>query len=447
VLLTSRVHPDGKGEVKELRKGVSTIIAEALLGPVAGPAADSDDPSSKAQVASDRVGGATSGLRNATGAPANVLNGIDVLKRDDFAPLKGKKIAIITNHTGRDREGKHLVELLNEADGVTIVRLFSPEHGLYGNLDEHVGHGKDEKTGLQVYSLYGKTRKPDKKMLEGVDTLVFDVQDVGARFYTYSATMGLCMEAAKENNIAIYVLDRPNPITGLVVDGPIADKEHLGFTAFRRIPVAHGMTFGELAQLFNSEFGGIGADLHVVQMENWKRPMWFDETGQMWVNPSPNMRNLTQATLYPGVCLLEATNLSVGRGTDQPFEIFGAPWIDGKKLSAALNGAKLPGLRFVPISFTPAKGSKLGEQRCEGVYILVTDRNALEPVRSGLTMAYHLHKLFGDKFEVDKVVRLLQNKNILEAMKKTDDPAKLPALWKDELEAFKKMREKYLIYK
>ncbi|HEV2293152.1 MAG TPA: DUF1343 domain-containing protein [Tepidisphaeraceae bacterium] len=382
----------------------------------------------------------------AKGATAEVLTGLDVLKRDNFAPLKGKNIAIVTNHTARDRQGNHIIDLLRKAEGVKIVALFSPEHGLYGTLDEKVGHGVDEKTGLKVWSLYGQTRRPTAEMLKGVDTIVFDIQDVGARFYTYSATMGICMEEAAKHKLAMFVLDRPNPITGENVDGPIADEDQLGFTAFRRIPVAHGMTFGELAQLFNTEYGGINADLHVVKMENWKRDMWWDETGLTWVNPSPNMRNLTQATLYPGVCLVEATNLSVGRGTDQPFELIGAPWIDGQKLSAAMNAANLPGLRTYPIEFTPAKGSKLGTQKCQGIFFLVTDRNTLEPVRSGVTLAHHLYKIHGDKFEVDKVVRLLQNKEIAEALK-TTDPAQVAEMWKDDVEQFKKLREKHLIYR
>jgi len=215
------------------------------------------------------------------GAPAEVLTGLDVLKRDNFAPLKGKNIAVVTNHTARDRDGTHIIDLLTKAEGVKIVALFSPEHGLYGTLDEQVGHGVDDKTGLKVWSLYGKTRRPTAEMLAGVDTIVFDIQDVGARFYTYSATMGICMEEAAKNKLAMFVLDRPNPITGLNVDGPTADEKHLGFTAFRRIPVAHGLTFGELAQLFNKEFGGINCDLHVIKMENWKRSMWWDETGPL----------------------------------------------------------------------------------------------------------------------------------------------------------------------
>jgi uncharacterized protein YbbC (DUF1343 family) len=373
-------------------------------------------------------------------------------RRGDASRLGGNRgcrrnIAIVTNHTARDRDGNHIIDLLMKAPDVKIVALFSPEHGLYGAVDEKVGHSTDPKTGLKVWSLYGETRRPTAEMLKGVDTIVYDIQDVGARFYTYSATLGICMEEAAKSKLAMFVLDRPNPITGLHVDGPIADEKKLGFTAFRRIPVAHGMTFGELAQLFNKEYGGINCDLHVIQMENWKRDMWWDETGLTWINPSPNMRNLTQAALYPGVCLIEATNVSVGRGTDQPFEQFGAEWIDGQKLAAAINASNLPGLRTCPIKFTPTKGSKYGGKELNGVFILVTDRDALEPVRSGLTMAYHLMKLHGDQFTVDKVVNLLQNQAVLDAMKQTDDPAKLPALWKDDVEQFKTLRAKYLIYK
>lgn len=384
--------------------------------------------------------------REASGAPAEVLTGLDILKRDNFGPLKGKKIAIITNHTGRDRDGNHIVELLHKAEGITIVSLFSPEHGLYGTLDEKVGHGTDEKTGLKVWSLYGETRRPTDEMLKGVDTLVFDIADVGARFYTYSATLGICMEEAAKRNIAFFVLDRPNPITGLIVDGPIADKKYFGFTAYGPMPVAHGMTFGELAQMYKGDFGVSDVDLHIVKMEGWKRDMWFDETGLLWQNPSPNMRNLTQALLYTGVCLIEATNVSVGRGTDQPFELFGAPWIDGKKLSAELNAARIPGLRAIPIEFKP-QSSKFKGEKCSGVFLLVTDRNALDPVAAGIHIASSLHKLFGDKFEVDKVVRLLHNDAALAAIKEGKDPKSIPAMWQKDLETFKKIREKHLIYK
>jgi uncharacterized protein YbbC (DUF1343 family) len=383
--------------------------------------------------------------RPARGAPADVLTGLDVLERDHFKPLQGKNIAIITNQTGRDRAGKTIVEVLTHAPGVKVVCLFSPEHGLYGIKDEKVGNSVDPTSGLRVWSLYGRTRQPTDEMLKGVDTLVYDIQDVGARFYTYSATLGLCMESAGEHKLGMYVLDRPNPITGLIVEGPLADKSHLGFTAFRPIPVSHGMTFGELAQLYKGAFG-VDCDLHVVQMENWKRSMWFDETGLTWINPSPNMRNLTQALLYPGICLLEATNVSVGRGTDQPFEMFGAPWIDGQKLAAALDGLNLPGLRFIPIEFTP-NSSKFKDEKCQGVYIIVTDRNTMQPVPAGVTICWTLKHLFGDKFEIAKVERLLQNHAAQQAIESATDPKTIPKTWQADLGKFKKMREKYLIYK
>jgi uncharacterized protein YbbC (DUF1343 family) len=383
--------------------------------------------------------------RSATGAPADVLCGLDVLKRDGFAPLKGKKIAIITNHTARSREGEHIIELLMKAQGVKIVCLFSPEHGLYGAVDEKVGNSTDPKTGLKVWSLYGETRRPTEEMLKGVDTLVFDIADVGARFYTYSATLGICMETAAKNKLAMFVLDRPNPCTGLLPEGPIADKKSQGFTAYGPMPVAHGMTFGELAQMYKGDFGVSECDLHVVKMEGWKRDMWFDETGLMWINPSPNMRNVTQALLYTGTCLLEATNVSVGRGTDQPFELFGAPWIDGRKLSAALNEQKLAGVRFVPIEFTPTS-SKFKDQKCQGVFIIVTDRNVIKPVEAGVAMAWTLNKLFGEKFESAKVVRLLQNEATQKAWMEATSPADVAKVWQSDLDAFKKIREKYLIY-
>ncbi len=384
------------------------------------------------------------GLRNASGPPAEVLCGIDILQRDNYKLLEGQRVALITNHTGRDRDGNRLVDLLVKAPNVQVVKLFSPEHGLYGTLDQHVSDTVDEATRLKVYSLYGQTRRPSPEMLEGVDTIVFDIQDIGARFYTYVATLGFAMEEAAKHKIRVVVLDRPNPITGLAVDGPINDRTERLFTGYGPLPVMHGMTVGELAHMFNKEYA-INCDLKVVQVEGWRRAMWWDETGLTWVNPSPNMRNLTQATLYPAVGLIEATNVSVGRGTDQPFELLGAPWIDGRKLSALLNAVELPGLRFVPIEFTPT-ATKFAKQACQGVYIIVTDRNALQTVRSGLTIGWALKTLFGEKFEVDKIDNLLLNKQALRMVKTTERPETLPELWREPLAAFKKMRANYLIY-
>lgn len=413
ILLTNAVHPDGKGTVIDLRRRVSTMVAAAITGAAYGP-------------------------------PAEVLCGIDLLERDGFRLLAGRKVALITNHTGRNRAGKRTVDLLLKAPDVKVVKLFSPEHGFYGQLDEKVGDTVDKATGLKVYSLYGETRRPTPEMLEGVDTIVYDIQDIGARFYTYSATLGYAMEAAAKHGLKMVVLDRPNPITGLIVDGPIADKERYGFTAYGPLPVVHGMTFGELALMCNTEYS-VNCDLTLVELQGWRRSMWWDQTGLMWVNPSPNMRNLTQAILYPAICLLEATNVSVGRGTDQPFEVFGAPWIDGQKLAAALNEAGLPGLRFIPIEFTPTS-SKFAKKPCQGVYVMVTDRQNVRLVLSGLTIAWELKRLFGKAFEIDKVINLLANAETLNNLKTAETPTTLPSGWLGPLGKFRDVRQKYLIY-
>ena len=422
ILLTNAVHPDGKGKVLALRRAVSTTAANALLG-----------PAPKAEL-------------NPEPRTLNpVLTGIDILIADHFKLLEGKHLAVITNHTGRDRNGNRTIDLLNAAPNCKVICLFSPEHGLYGAADEKVGHAIDEKTKLKVFSLYSQTKRPTDEMLAGVDTLLFDIQDIGARFYTYPATMAYCMEEAARRKLKMMVLDRPNPIGGVPIDGPIADKNHLGFTAYGPLPLVHGLTIGELARLFNTEYH-IDCDLTVVECKNYNHTLWWDEMGMMWTNPSPNMRNLTQATIYPAIGMLEAANLSVGRGADQPFETFGAPWIDGKKLAAALNAADLPGLRFIPVEFTPLS-SKFAKQLCQGCYVLVTDRTKLQPARTGLTIAFHLKQLFGDAFEIDRVGNLLQNDAVLAALKSTDNPATLPELWKHDLEKFMAVRAKYLSYK
>jgi uncharacterized protein YbbC (DUF1343 family) len=371
-----------------------------------------------------------------------VLTGIDVLKKEGFKRLAGKKVGLITNQTGRDREGNRTIDLIAAAANVKLVALFSPEHGIDGVLDEKIENSTDKKTGLKIYSLYGATHKPTPEMLAGVDALVYDIQDVGARFYTYSATLGICMQAAAENKIHFVVLDRPNPNTGLVADGPNADADHLGFTAFAPIPLVHGMTFGELARYYNGEMK-IGCDLDVVPMENWRRRMWWDETGLTWIDPSPNLRNPTAALLYPAVCLLEAANVSVGRGTDQPFEKFGASWIDGPKFAVALNGLKLPGVRFVPIAFEPS-ASKFRGERCQGVYVQVIDRNAFEPANSGVAIVWCLKQQFGEKFQFAQVDRLLQNTSTLSDIDKAKDPASVN--WTKEINAFRESRAKYLMY-
>jgi len=371
------------------------------------------------------------------------LTGIDVLARDGFAALDGRKVGLITNHTGVDRHGKTTLALLNEAPNVKLVALFSPEHGLKGVVDAKVADSSDPLTGLKVYSLYGETRKPTKESLAGVDTLVFDIQDIGARFYTYIATLGLGMEAAAENGLRFVVLDRPNPITGTHVFGPLNDRNGK-FTGYHTIPVVHGMTVGELALMYNRE-RDIHCDLQVVRMEGWRRAMWLDATNLIWINPSPNMRSLTEATLYPAIGLLESCNVSVGRGTDTPFEVTGAPWIDGRKLAARLNGLMLPGVRFMPYRFTP-DASKFKDEPCGGLQIILTDRDAFEPVACGLAMARELKLLFGDDFQIDRVDNLLFNKAILEKVKASSGPEDYSHYWADDLAQFRKTRAKYLIY-
>lgn len=411
ILLASRLHPDSKGSTVGLSQEVATTAAEAA------------------------------GLRRESSA---VQTGIDVLVREEFKSLDGRKIALITNHTGRDRSGRRTIDLLHEAKNLNLVRLFSPEHGLFGVLDEKVGHSVDEKTKLPVFSLYGDTRRPTAEMLEGIDTIVFDVQDIGTRFYTYMSTLGHAMEEAAKAKIHFVVLDRPNPITGLRVDGPIGDADRLSFVCYKPLPLVHGMTIGELARLFNEEHK-IASDLRIVKLQGWKRSMWFDETGLTWVNPSPNMRNATQAVLYPAIGLLEFSNISVGRGTDQPFEFFGAPWIDGVHLAGSLNGLNLPGLRFVPIEFTPTS-SKFKDERCRGVYMIVTDRAKIEPTRTGLSIAWQLMRNHGRTFDAHPMLRLLCDRAAFEAMMTATDPAKIGETWKTEAEEFAAVRRKYLLY-
>lgn len=377
-----------------------------------------------------------------------VLCGIDVLERDGFAQLQGRRVALITNHTGRTRDGRFTSDVLASAPGMTLVCLFAPEHGLRGMVDEAVKDGKDEKTGLPVYSLYnpgqGPERyRPKKEQLAGVDTIVFDIQDIGTRFYTYVGTLGYAMEAAARDGIDVVVLDRPNPITAVEPDGPVADEKHLGLTAFHTIPLVHGMTAGELAQLFNRE-RKIGARLSVVKCEGWRRDQWWDETGLLWVNPSPNMRSPIEALLYPGIGLVEATNLSVGRGTDTPFELVGAPWLDGRKLAAALNAKGVPGVRVHPLEFTP-DASKFANEQCGGVGFTVTDRAAFDSVRFGCELAFELHRLFPE-WDSTKLVNLLQNTRTAEALLQGGYQAARRD-WMPALQAFRAVRKAHLLYR
>jgi uncharacterized protein YbbC (DUF1343 family) len=378
-------------------------------------------------------------------ASAEVLNGVDVLERDGFKELQGLRVGLITNHTGRDRAGRQTIDVLREAQGVKLAALFSPEHGIRGQADEKVSDSVDEKTGLPIYSLYGETRRPKPEQLKNLDALVYDIQDVGARFYTYISTLGYALESAAQAHIPFFVLDRPNPIGGVEVAGPVTDADKLSFTAYHTIPVQHGMTVGELARLYNEQ-RKLNCDLRVVKMENWRRAMWFDATEQVWVNPSPNMRSLTEATLYPGIGLLETTNLSVGRGTDTPFELVGAPWLDGRKLADYLNARGLAGVRLVPVRFTP-RASVFKEQECGGVNIVVTDRALFRPVRAGLEIAVALRRLYPQDWKVDDYIRLLANADTLERVKRGDEPDSIAASWQARLDEFRRARARVLLYR
>lgn len=435
IFLSNRNHPNEDGSVVGLRATLGTLAAEAVRDfnfayvPDALPT---------------RLEIAPRGIR-AAGARASskTLNGIDVLARQQFAPLKNLKLGLVTNHTGQDRDRNPTIDLLRAAPGVELKALFSPEHGIRGAVDEKVGDSVDEQTGLPIYSLYGETRKPKPEQLKDLDALVFDIQDIGCRFYTYISTMGLCLEAAAENGKKLIVLDRVDPITGSIVDGPVlADKA--SFVGFHNIPLRYGMTIGELARMFNEE-RNCKADLTVVEVQNWRRDLWLDQTELPWTNPSPNMRNLTQATLYPGVGLLESA-VSVGRGTDQPFEFVGAPYINDLRLAQELNNSDLPGVRFVPITFTPSASIHKGEL-CRGVYIILTDRDRCNVVDVGVQMAKTLYRLYPEQFKLDKIRHLLLHPATLQAIKDDVSLAAIRESWKRDLDEFQQRRARFLIYK
>jgi uncharacterized protein YbbC (DUF1343 family)/CubicO group peptidase (beta-lactamase class C family) len=434
IFLSNRVHPDGKGDVTPLRARVATIVASAIP--------DAIVPLEVALTGAD-FGVAASPSRPPLALP--VQTGIDVLRADGFARLKGRRIGLVTNHTGRAADGTATIDLLAGQKDFTIVALFSPEHGIRGIVDEDVPSSKDERTGLVIHSLYGKTRRPTDQMLNGIDTLVIDLQDVGVRFYTYGTTMAYVMEEAAKRKIRVVVLDRPNPIGGWQIEGPALDDGAAGFTGYIwSMPTRHGMTLGELARLFNAE-AKIGCDLDVVVMRHWSRDRWFDELGLEWINPSPNMRNLIQATLYPGIGSIEYGNLSVGRGTDTPFEQLGAPWIDGRRLAAHLNTRKLAGLRAYPVSFTPAS-SKFANERCQGVFFVVTDREALKPVRLGLEVAAALFALHPEAFDPGRTAILLGSSDALGRVRTGEDPAAVAASWAGAESRWRTLRAKYLLY-
>jgi uncharacterized protein YbbC (DUF1343 family) len=443
ILLANAVHPRGAhGSVVSLRTRVATAVAAAI--PLTAPEADA--------LRWKRITGYNEAMPSQPDIAyrnGSVLTGIDVLEQQDFAPLKGKRVGVLTNQTGVDSEGHRTIDVLAHAAGVQLTAIFSPEHGVTGQLDTtHVGNTRDAATGILVYSVYGGTdqaRRPPPDVLKQLDVVVIDLQDAGVRFYTYETSVGYFLEAAAKTGTQVIVLDRPNPISGAVVQGPMSQSGMENFTNYGPVPVRQGMTLGELAQMFNAEHN-IHAKLSVVPMQGWMRGDWLDSTGVEWINPSPNLRSLAEAALYPGVGLVEGTNISVGRGTDTPFELLGAPWINAHELAAYLNARQIPGVRFVPVTFTPNSSNYSG-QPCHGVNLALTQREFLDAPELGIELASALLKLYPQQFHVEKMIDILANKNVYDAITRGEDAHRIALDWQDELRKFEQVREKYLIYK
>jgi len=416
IFLSNRVHPEGKGDATPVRNKVATIVASAL---------DGKPPTTSKQV----------------------LSGIEILKRENFARLKGAKVGLVTNHSGRDITGASTIDLLHQAPEVKLIALFSPDYGIRAPIDAKVTDSKDEKTGLPVYILHGEIRKPTPAQLEGIDTLVYDIQDSGCRFDTHIETMGLIMEAASERAIRLIVLDRPNPIGGKSFYGPLPDE---GKELFHSIPIRHGLTIGEIAKLFLlerkvTEGKPLVCKLEIVTMENWNRADLFDATGLEWVCPSPNLRTLTTALIYPGIGLLEITNISVGIGTDRPYEWIGAPWMNNLQLALLLNQQNLPGVRFVPVKQTPVS-NLYANKSCNGLQILIDNWSTFEPMKTGIAIAWALRKIHPDDWKIEKYNTLLLNKATLDALTAGKHYAEIEKLWRADLAAFETRRKSVLLY-
>jgi uncharacterized protein YbbC (DUF1343 family) len=446
IVLTNAVHPRGKGSAVALRSKIATAVAAAL------PLTSTEKDALQYRSITG-YNEAETAVRRVVARNGEVRTGIDVLEAHGFDLIQGtaakKKIGLLTNLTGVDSQGRRTIDVLAQAPGVSLDAIFSPEHGVTGSLDTtDIGNSKDAATGVPIFSVYGGTdeaRRPSLDVLKTLDAIVVDIQDAGVRFYTYETTLGYFLEGAAKAGIEIIVLDRPNPITGSFVQGPIADPGHESFTNYDSLPVRHGMTMGELAKMFNGE-RGINARLQVVPLEGWMRGDWYDSTGLAWVNPSPNLRSLTEATLYPGVALVEGTDVSVGRGTDTPFELLGAPWINGGELAQYLNARDISGVRFVPMSFTPTASVYAG-QKCQGVNIILVDRNGFDAPELGVELASALHKLYSEQFHMERMADLLVDQAAFDAIAKGDDPRRIAEDWREPLEKFMQARQKYLLYK
>jgi uncharacterized protein YbbC (DUF1343 family) len=432
ILLANSVHPRQRPAVTSLRGRTATVVAAALGIDLPG-------------LILTGYNEASTGVRRVIPRNAEVLTGLDVLALEKFTPLQGKRIGLITNHTGLTREGRRNVDVMIEA-GVRVTALFSPEHGLLGAAENDVAHATDQETGIRVWSLYApENRRPTAEMVRDLDALVFDIQDIGVRYYTYVSTMAYAMEEAAKHGLEFYVLDRPNPLNGVQVEGPVLDKDLLSFVGYFPLPVRHGMTVGELARLFNGE-NSIGANLHVVPVKNWQRGDWFDSTGLVWMNPSPNMRGFLAALLYPAVAMLEFSgNYSVGRGTDAPFEQVGADWIHGRELAARLNSRWIPGVRFYPTQFHPS-ASQFAGKTIEGVRFVITDREAFSCERLGLELAAALVRLYPGKINLSENRALLGSSEVSSALEAGEDPEEIQARGQERVREFVQLREKYLLY-
>ena len=448
IILANGVHPHGKGSAVALRSKVATAVAARLhLVP--------DQQAASRFWQLNGYNELMAGSRRIPSRNATVLNGIDVLEQDNFRELRGpdpaktRTVGIMTNQTGLDIEGRRTIDVLAAAPGIKLAAIFSPEHGIFGAVDTtDIGNSVDKATGVTVYSVYGDTpdkRHPPVDVLKTLDAVIIDVQDVGARFYTYETTMGYFLEAAAKAGIDVIVLDRPNPVTGAIVQGPVSEASHLNFVDYHTEPIRHGMTMGELAKMFNAE-RHIDAKLTVVPMQGWQRGDWFDSTSLAWVNPSPNLRDMDETALYTGVCIIEGTNVSVGRGTDTPFSIFGASWIKPRELAQYLNARQIAGVRFVPTWFTPAQGSKLGGQKLGGIQIVLVDRGILDAPEMGLELAAALLKLYPKDFDTSRMIQLLGNDAVLAALLRGDDPRRIAAGYEADLQKFIEIRQKYVIY-
>jgi uncharacterized protein YbbC (DUF1343 family)/CubicO group peptidase (beta-lactamase class C family) len=453
IILTNAVHPAGGHGIIALRSRIADAAAQAV-----GIRTEENGQLTQLTGYNESLTGA----RRWQARNGDVMTGLDVLESEKFLTLEALakkhgghlRMALLTNQTGLDRDGNRTIDVLardaHAADpSLTLTTLFSPEHGIQGSQDQpNIANATDTSTGLPIISLYGsreEERRPSLESLSQLDAVVIDLQDAGVRYWTYEAAMGYFLEAAAKAGIDVVVLDRPDPATGSFVQGPVSDIGRDSYTNYMPLPVRHGMTFGELARYFNGE-RHLNSALTVVKMKGWERGDWFDSTGLAWTNPSPNLRSQRAAELYTGIGLIETSNISVGRGTDTPFEVLGAPWINARTFARTLNARLLPGVRFVPVDFTPAAPYPYAGQLCHGVSLMVMDRNALDGPELGLEIASALWKLYPNDYKLDQIDHLLANKSVLDALRSGEDPQRIAGDWRMELEAFMQRRAAYLEY-